>query len=244
MHLLMARRAFCPCCVDLMHLCGITDALLPRPCFSQHAVYTFPKPWTDGKGLRGGAWRDMLSDEDGMQGRVRSLALAWEQARAALQERQNSARNTPQTSPRDQDASVPTSPSLPSGTGSPGAGQPGQHPPLPPSSESSPGHGRSRHGRSQSVPHISPCDSAYDAADTWARQQEEDEAAGASGEQQPYVNPRSQSEAFMSPTKGGVERSAASDGNDKYYRHPPVSSVGLAKLQVHSSHHTTLWAAR
>ncbi len=161
---------------------------------------------------------------------MRSLTLAWEQARAALQERQNSARTSPQISPRDAVPSGPPSaaasprqldPAAPGARGAPGSGQP----PLP--GGDTPG-ARSRHSRSHSVPHLSPCDSAYDADGRLARQQGKGGSNGSSDV--PSVSPRSQSDAQLSsPAKGA---SAAGDGSDRYYRHPPVSSVGLAKLQV------------
>lgn len=168
------------------------------------------------------------------QGRVRSLALAWEQARAALQERQNSARTSPQISPRDAGSSGPPSaaasprqldPPVPTGARpAHGSGQP----PLP--GGDSP-VARSRHGRSRSVPYLSPCDSAYDADGRPGRQQEK---GGTTGDGDgPSVSPRSQSEAQLSPAKAGsMARASAGGSPDRYYRHPPVSSVGLAKLQV------------
>lgn len=172
-----------------------------------------------------------LSVPAAAQGRVRSLALAWEQARTALQERQYSARNTPQTSPRDQNTSGPpsaaASPQQPDQA--PGSGR--QQPPSSPPGGDSPGHSGRGHARSQSVPDISPCDSAYDAAGMLGRQHEKGGAQNGSGEG-PRVSPRLHSEAYASPSKGHVEGSAASDGGEMYHRHPPVSSVGLAKLQV------------
>ena len=168
------------------------------------------------------------------QGRVRSLALAWEQARAALQERQNSARTSPQISPRDAGSSGPPSaavsprqldPPVPPGARpAHGSGQP----PLP-GGDSPVAH--SRHGRSRSVPYLSPCDSAYDADGRPGRQQEK---GGTTGDGDgPSVSPRSQSEAQLSPAKAGSMAHASAGGSpDRYYRHPPVSSVGLAKLQV------------
>ncbi|CAL8461897.1 g1428 [Coccomyxa elongata] len=170
--------------------------------------------------------KSLTASLDG-EGRVRSLALAWEQARTALQERQYSARNTPQTSPRDQNTSGPpsaaASPQQPDQA--PSSGRP--RPPISPPGGDSPGRG---HARSQSVPDISPCDSAYDAAGMLGRQHEKGGAQNGSGEG-PRVSPRSHSEAYASPSKGHVEGSAASDG-EIYHRHPPVSSVGLAKLQA------------
>ena len=166
------------------------------------------------------------------QGRVRSLALAWEQARAALEERQKSARNTPQTSPRDDKDQASGPPSAAASPQQPhqASGSSRQQPPISPPGRDSPGRGRG-HARSQSVPDISPCDSAYDAAGMMGRQHEKGAAQNGSREE-PRVSPRSHSEAHASPSRGRAEGPAASDGADIYLRHPPVSSVGLAKLQV------------
>lgn len=173
--------------------------------------------------------RDLVGS---VQGRVRSLAIAWEQAKTALQERQqqSSGRSTPRTSPRD---SAPDS-----HTASPsGSGQP--PPPLPPLP--APGAAEQaadpqrviRHARSISSPQISPCDSAYDAGGTLRQQQSRGASPRGGGSSDAYnVSPRPHSEVYTSPRKAGLEQAAASDGVDRYHRHPPVSSVGLAKLQV------------
>jgi hypothetical protein len=154
------------------------------------------------------------------QGRVRSLAIAWEQARAALQERQSSRSSTPHTSPRE----LPDPP-----VGSPG--QPAQQLTVP----GQEAERRIRHARNVSSPNISPCDSAYEAASAFrpaVRGAPPSDAEGPSDGGELAVGPRAQSELYSSPRKAALERATASDGMERYHRHPPVSSVGLAKLQV------------
>lgn len=160
--------------------------------------------------------------------RMRSLAIAWEQARQALAERQSSgapssAEGTPRTSPRDAENA---------GGGGGGA----QEPDL--AAQRRPSHARSRSS-----------DSAYDAL----QQEPEKALAGKAPDLESVaaaalqVGPRSRSD--VSPRRrprqqqggdpeGGpqhVERSAGSEqaALERYSRYPPVtSSAGLAKLQV------------
>lgn len=166
---------------------------------------------------------------------MRSLALAWEQAKTALEARQQSSgRSTPRTSPRDHltpdsasaspSGGITPPPPLPALPAMPGAMDQSSRPVI-------------RHARSTSSPQISPCDSAYDSGGSLRQQQQQTRGASSSGGggDAYNVSPRSHSEVYLSPKKEGLERAAASDGVDHYQRHPPVSSVGLAKLQVGSA---------
>ena len=168
---------------------------------------SLPPPGATGQ--RGGA---------GGQGRVRSLALAWEQARSVLQERAasghsaQSVHTSPETSPRDQ--AVPEGAqerlrriSHARSRSSDSAYDLQQH-------GDGPGKGRGGAGPLPPLP-----------ADT---QQLQNQQAG-----QLAVTPRSHSEAFASPrgdSQGGA--AAAESSPEQYQRYPPVSSAGLAKLQV------------